>query len=274
MAKFGFHKSAAYLALLTDFGESDSYVGAIKGVIHSICSDAKVIDITHHIEPQDVTAASFCLKAAYKYFPAGTVFVCVVDPGVGTERDIICMKSDGYVFLAPDNGLLSVLGNEAKVEVIRTVENQELWLKSVSKTFHGRDIFAPVAAHIANGHDISSIGPVRSQIQELSLPHPIKTTSGVLKGEVIYVDEFGNLITNIGEATLQTNMPGELSRIRISVSDKIEIKGIAKSYGSVAEGELVALVGSSGYLEIAQNGASACNTLGYGRSTEVVVKTD
>ncbi len=271
MAKFGFHKSAPLLALLTDFGERDSYVGTMKGVIHSICEEVRIVDLTHKVKNQDVTGAAFVLGSSYKYFPDKTIFVCVVDPGVGGKRDILCMEADRRIFLAPDNGLLSILQAEGKAGTIRTVQNEDLWLTDISTTFHGRDIFAPVAAHLANGIDLHSIGPKRSRIRNLKLPRPVKTAGGTLKGEIIYVDQFGNLITNVGAATLQTNLRGSRENQTISVAGST-IKGISRNYSEVEEGELVALIGSSGYLEIAANKGSAAEKLGCGRGAELTLK--
>ncbi len=272
MAKFGFHKPAPVLALLTDFGERDSYAGTMKGVIYSICDDARIVDLSHNLDRQDVTGAAFILSSCYKYFPHNTIFVCVVDPGVGGERDILCMKAGDYIFLAPDNGLLSILESECRAEVIRTVKNEELWLRDVSMTFHGRDIFAPVAAHLANGTDLQNVGPKRNRISSLKLPRPVKTAGGALKGKVIYIDRFGNLITNVRAATLQTNLSPSMQSLTVSVAGK-KIKGISHSYGEAAEGRLLALIGSSGYLEIAANKASAGEQLGCSRGADVFIKS-
>ncbi len=271
MAKFGFHKSTPLFVLLTDFGHRDSYAGTMKGVIYSICENARIVDLTHTVEPQDVIGAAFVLRSSYEYFPPDSIFVCVVDPGVGGKRDIICMKAGGRTFLAPDNGLLSMLEAERKADAIRAVENKELWLDGVSTTFHGRDIFAPVAARLAEGAGIEKVGPRKRTIKALKLPKPVKTTAGTLKGEIVYIDQFGNLITNVGEATLQTNLPQAFEDISVSVAGS-KTKGISGSYGDVKEGELVALIGSSGYLEIAANRGSAYKKLGCERGTDVIIK--
>ncbi len=273
MPKFGFQKSRAYLALLTDFGDKDSYVGTMKGVIYSLCDNAAIIDLTHHIAPQDVTAAAFVLNSSYTYFPPHTVFVCVVDPGVGSDREIVCMKLEDRFFIAPDNGLLSVLQNGKKIEAVRTVKNTDLWLEEISRTFHGRDIFAPVGAHLANGEEMENVGPKkRDPVKDLQLPKPLKTADGNLQGEIIYVDQFGNLITNIGAATLQTSLRGAVNNFNIKIGD-VSVKGISDSYADVDEGELLALIGSSGYMEIAVNRGSAKQKLAAHRGASVMLST-
>ena len=271
MAKFGFHRTPPLIVFLTDFGARDSYVGTMKGVVYSICEDARIVDLTHGIAPQDVTGAAFTLNTSYAFFPPGSIFVCVVDPGVGGKRDIVCMKADARIFLAPDNGLLSLLRDGGKVDAVRTLKNKELWLKEISSTFHGRDIFAPVAAHLAAGVDIEEVGPEKARIRGLELSKPVRTTGGALKGKVIYVDQFGNMITNIGASTLQTILKGALEDIAISVGERT-INGIVHSYSEAEEGELLALVGSSGFLEIAANKGSARDMLGCERGCEVTLR--
>jgi len=268
MRKFGLYKSPRPIVLLTDFGFRDSYVGVMKGVILGICPDARVIDLSHNIMPQDVAEAAFVLSSAYTYFAEETVFVCVVDPGVGSQRKVLCMCANDQVFLAPDNGVLSLVAEEKEPEGIYEVTNSEYFLPSVSRTFHGRDIFAPVAAHIASGVPPSEMGPPVRRVHKLRLPRPLRTAEGKLRGKVIYIDQFGNLITNIGEHTLRTTFRCPAEQIEVAVKQK-RIQGISGSYSDGKRGELLALIGSSGYLEIAANRDSAEKLLGCERGDGV-----
>jgi hypothetical protein len=230
-----------------------------------------VIDLSHNVKPQDVTGAAFLLSSSYMFFPEKTVFVCVVDPGVGSERNVICMEVEGRIFLAPDNGLLSVIVNQKGAKSLHVVEKEEYFLHDVSSTFHGRDIFAPVAAHICEGVKVSELGRRISNINNLRLPRPMKTAAGVLNGEFIYVDQFGNLISNISVATLQATFRTSYSRIDVHVGDTV-INGISDSYSEADEGECLALIGSSGYLEVAVNKGSAAKKLGCGRGDGISLR--
>lgn len=261
MARFSFSpRTAPPIVLLTDFGFRDSYVGVMKGVICNICRSTTVIDLSHNIMPHDVPEAAFVLSASYRYFPEDTIFTCVVDPGVGTSRSIICMRANHQTFLAPDNGLLSVIDDQVGHDVLRKVTNEEFFLDDASTTFHGRDIFAPVAAHIAEGEDIEELGPPARYLEKLQLPRPVRAPDGSLRGEIIYIDQFGNLITNIHrnivEHSFATSTP-----LEVRVKHR-EIRGLSKAYGDRPEGDLLALVGSSGYLEVAINQGSAASQLG------------
>jgi len=261
MRKLAFSKTPPPIVLLTDFGFRDSYVGVMKGVIKGICPDADVIDLSHNIMPQDVAEAAFVLASSYTYFPQETVFVNVVDPGVGSERKIVCMRTNKQFFLAPDNGLLSIVANQAKAEHFHEVTNARYFLPEVSATFQGRDIFAPVAAHIASGVPITELGRPLKRIRQLKLRRPIHTADGSLRGEIIYIDQFGNLVTNISERMLHATFRHNAKHIVVKVADTT-IKGVLRTYSDVEQGQLLALIGSSGYLEIAVNGGSAEKTLG------------
>ncbi len=260
MARFSISRSVPPIVLLTDFGFKDSYVGVMKGVIRGICRDADIIDLSHNIMPQDVAEAAFVLSASYRYFPEGTIFACVVDPGVGTDRAVLCMKADRRVFLAPDNGLLSVIAEQAEGVEVRKVTAEEYFLKDTSVTFHGRDIFAPVAARLAEGLEASKLGPAVGNLRKLHLPHPVRTADGSLRGEIVYIDQFGNLITNIQRPTLARSFSVPADRIIVRVKGR-EIQGVSATYEDREEGELVALMGSSGYLEVAVNRGSAARAL-------------
>ncbi|HLG30718.1 MAG TPA: SAM-dependent chlorinase/fluorinase, partial [Candidatus Brocadiales bacterium] len=190
-------KKRHVITLLTDFGTKDSYVGIMKGIISGINPDANIIDLCHEIGRQDIFEGAYVLYSSYKFFPAGTIHVAVVDPGVGTKRKIICAKIRDYLFLAPDNGILSLVLTDEKPRLIIEVTNKKHFLPEISNTFHGRDIFAPVAAYLSRGINPLKLGKRLTKIKRIELPHPDASKQGVLKGKVIYIDVFGNLITNI-----------------------------------------------------------------------------
>ncbi|MHC4591623.1 MAG: SAM hydrolase/SAM-dependent halogenase family protein [Planctomycetota bacterium] len=261
MARFSLHRAAPSIVLLTDFGFKDSYVGVMKGVVRRICRGAEVIDLSHNIMPQDVAEAAFVLAASYRYFPEETIFVSVVDPGVGTDRAVLCMRANRQVFLAPDNGLLSVIAEESGREEVRIVSAEQYFLKDASSTFHGRDIFAPVAAHLAAGLEPAKLGPVVQHIQKLRLPRPVRCVDGSFRGEIIYIDQFGNLITNIRRDTVLRSFSVPEDRVAVGIKRR-SVCGISKAYADSEDGELLALIGSSGYLEVAVNRGSAAQVLG------------
>jgi hypothetical protein len=271
MARFSLHKSPPpTIVLLTDFGFRDSYVGVMKGVIRNISRDADIIDLSHNVVPQDVAEAAFVLAASYRYFPAQSIFTCVVDPGVGTDRDILCMVTNDQAFLAPDNGLLSVIADECGRGEVRRVSNDDYFLADLSSTFHGRDIFAPVAAHLAEGVEPAQLGPAARHIQQLKLPKPVRAADGSLRGQIIYIDQFGNLITNIRGSTIQRTFDVPKDELEVSVKRR-HMKGLANSYADRPEGELLALIGSSGYLEVAVNQSSAARLLGCEKGDSVTL---
>jgi S-adenosylmethionine hydrolase len=247
------------ITLLTDFGLEDEYVGVLKGVIHGISPTAVIIDVTHGITPQNVVEAAYTLKASYPYFPEGTIHVAVVDPGVGTGRHIVAVRCGGHLFLAPDNGLLApIMKVHVPVEGYR-VENENLFRHPVSATFHGRDVFAPVAAHLSQGLPLKALGcPLNfDALQPLRVQGPRFDPSGVLEGQIVGVDRFGNLITNIGSdhlAELGTD------KLDILLGNHI-IKKVGRTYAHGGAGEILALIGSRNCLEIAVNGGRASDTL-------------
>lgn len=235
------------LALLTDFGLKDPYVGIVKGVILGINPDARIIDITHDVPSQSVLDAYLILSHAWSHFPDGTVFVAVVDPEVGTDRKILLAQTDRHLFLAPDNGLLGFVEKQGLLRRLLHVRNPRYFLDPVSDTFHGRDIFAPVAAHLSKGLDPGKLGPEVRSLRRLSPPEPHVTREGVIVGEILSIDHFGNLVTNI---------PGNRLRAARSVSIRIGRKTIprlSRSYAEGRKGELVAVVGSTGHVEISVN---------------------
>jgi S-adenosyl-L-methionine hydrolase (adenosine-forming) len=262
------------IAILTDFGTKDIYVGTMKGVIHSIAPQVAVIDITHHIEAQNVRQAAFSLAGSYRYFATGTTFLVVVDPGVGSTRKPIAVKAGDYVFVAPDNGVLTyVLADFPSFEAYELTK-QDLWLPETSATFHGRDVFAPVAAHIAAGVPLDRVGEMLEELH--SLPMPELSVSGKrVRGEIMHIDRFGNILTSIGQMrwlapdklTLDPNFGDNRTPVPVRTDDvkiKIhttEIDGISHAYADTPRGTLIALVGSSGYLEIAVNQGNAATML-------------
>lgn len=256
------------ITLLTDFGTAGAYVGVMKGVILSQCPTAHIVDLTHDVPAQDVAAAGYLLSTSWPYFPAMTVHVAVVDPGVGTARRILAATAREHFFVAPDNGLLTAVFDEAEPEQMVSVENEKLFRQPVSTTFHGRDIFAPAAAALASGTPLKQLGPTVDAYLHVPISEPVSQTDGSILGQVIYVDSFGNLITNIEQADVP-------ARARIVVGEHT-IAGPAANYGSVEPGQLLAVIGSTGRLEIAVNGGSARDLLACGPGTELrlVPRTD
>jgi len=245
------------ITLLTDFGMKDWFVGAMKGVILSLQPRATVVDITHEIPSGDVRAGALALAASYWLFPRGTVHLAVVDPGVGSQRKAIAVRTTDYVFLGPDNGVLSWALARQKVRAIHALENQHYFLRNVSRTFHGRDIFSPVAAHLSRGVSIKRLGPPVLDFQRLEWPEP-RQRKGRIEGQVVYIDRFGNAITNIAAVALRTLGEGTLT---VLVGRK-RLFPVATFYQAVAPGRAVAVTGSCGVLEIAINGGNAARQLG------------
>jgi S-adenosylmethionine hydrolase len=261
---------APVITLTTDFGTGDAYVASMKGVILSINPRAVIVDICHSIEPQNVLQAAFILSTAYRYFPEGTIHLAVVDPGVGSRRKAVMLKSPKAFFIAPDNGVLSYVLDEldttpakpahhfspsleqrklgTRLEAV-AITNPDFWLTPVSTTFHGRDIFAPVAAHLSLGVPVHKFGGSLSHVLAFRIPKPLHDKQGSLTGCVLHIDNFGNLITNIKSGDL----PGK--KVIISIGRR-HIDGISRFYAE--KKGLAAIVGSSGYLEISlKNGNAA-----------------
>jgi S-adenosylmethionine hydrolase len=249
------------VTLLSDFGTRDEYVGVVKGVILTVAPQVTIVDIAHHIAPRDVPAAADMLAAAFPYFPSGSVHLAVVDPGVGSARRIVCAEAAGHRLLAPDNGLLTRVLAEHAVQRVHQVTNTRFFRVPVSPTFHGRDIFAPVAGHLAQGGDMAELGPALDPagLQRLDLRIPRWAPDRRrIEGSVTAVDRFGNLITNITRRDLEllaggAGGPGAL-RIRIGPH---RLAGLAPCYAGVPPGHPLAVIGSRGRLEIAVNGGSA-----------------
>ncbi len=257
-------KHPPLVALTTDFGLEDPFVGVMKGVILGICPGARIVDLTHGIPPQDVLAGCLALGEAAPYFPPGTVHVAVVDPGVGSARAALAVRTPRFLFVAPDNGILSFLSPDEVLEV-RRLENPDLWLHPVSRTFHGRDVFAPVAAHLARGVPLAEVGPEHAELRRLHLPEPVPEP-GAVRGEVLGFDRFGNAVTNIRARDLPR--PGRA----------VEVAGrtvpLLGTYAEAPPGRPLALWGSWGRLEVSVRDGSARQVLGLGKGDPVRVLLD
>jgi S-adenosylmethionine hydrolase len=253
------------IALVTDFGTRDHYAGTMKGVALGICPDATLVDITHDIPAHDVLAGALELAASYKYFPAGTIFLAVVDPGVGSSRRGLAAEAGDYRFVAPDNGVLTLAFNETPPKRVVELTERKYARPSVSRTFEGRDRFAPAAAWLAKGVDLGALGRNAGAIHRLDVPEP-HVAEDRLEGEVLRVDHFGNLISNIDRRTFERIG----KTIEITVGGQV-VPRVVSTYADIGPGEISALFGSSDHLEIAANGASAAATLGLGRGAAVHV---
>lgn len=247
------------ITLLTDFGTDDEYVGVMKGAILSVNPSAAIVDITHEVDPQDLVQAAYLIRSYPGYFPPGTIHLVIVDPGVGSDRPIVAVERQGHCFLSPDNGILTLLVKEGSVDRSVTVDNERYFIKPVSRTFHGRDIFAPVGAHLSLGVDLKQLGKSvdPGSLCVLDIEEASVDDSGDLAGNVISIDRFGNLITNIHRETIarfsETRGDEPLS---IQVCGE-RITGLASSYSNGRPRELLAIIGSRGYLEIAVNSGAA-----------------
>ena len=259
--------STRVITLMTDFGTSDHYVGVMKGVILNINPHAQIVDITHTIPPQDIHGAALLIDAAYRYFPSGTIHLIVVDPGVGSHRRAIICQTETAYFICPDNGILThIIHNEKHIRTV-SVENSAYFLPQVSSTFHGRDIFAPVAAHLSRGVSMDKLGnPVRDPVQ-LPIPEP-KVTNEVIMGHIIWIDTFGNLVTNISHEMLEL-WAGQ-DRVVIHAGNA-KIVHLNHAYAESAVGETLAIIGSSNRLEISVNQGDAARVLGLKRGDAITV---
>ncbi len=271
----------AIITLTTDFGLGDAYVAAMKGVILSINPEAKLIDICHTIKPQNIPQAAFVLATAYPFSPEKTIHVVVVDPGVGTERRAIILRTPSVDFVAPDNGVLSYVIHQYLAKPLANDVNQQIelepqleavvitkpqfWRSPVSPTFHGRDIFAPVAAQLSLGSPPVDFGETITSVAVLPLPHPYQAPDGSVVGHILHIDSFGNLITNLRS----DDLPQTKQAITIEAGNQ-DISGLRRTY---AEGEgLLALIGSSGYLEVSVKKGSACGLLNVKVGDKVTIR--
>lgn len=259
----------AIITLLTDFGVRDGYAGVLKGVIWKIAPDAQIADITHAIGPQNIIEGAMALDKAAPFFPDGTIHVAVVDPGVGTQRQPIAARLGDAFVVGPDNGIFSLLLERAEsrrlpIEAV-TLDKPEYWLPDVSHVFHGRDIFAPVAAHLARGVPLMECGSPHPHLAHLEIPKAKSTHAGWL-GQVMVVDHFGNLITNI-----QVDQLAGKGEPVVMCCGK-ELRGIKRTFGEVAAGELAVISGTMGELEIAVNQGNAAERLGAKVGEQVEVR--
>ena len=255
------------IALLSDFGTQDHYAGAMKGVALGICPDAILVDITHDIPPHDVRTGALELAAAYPYFPAGTVFLVVVDPEVGSTRRAIAVEAGDHRFVAPDNGVLTQVLQQTPPRQIVELTERRYARPTVSRTFEGRDRFAPAAAWLAAGLDMSELGRPLTSWHTLTVPVPARRGDQMV-GEVLRVDRFGNLITNVDRGTLETFAGGASLTI---VAGAQELNLVGATYADAEPGAVCALFSSSGHLEVAVNGGSAAERLSLGRGAPVTI---
>lgn len=257
------------VTLLTDFGIKSGYVPQMKGVITSITSNAQIIDLTHEIHPQDIQEASFVLQSVVSYFPVGSVHVAVVDPGVGTERRGIVVITRSQILIGPDNGLLMPAAHLLGDFVVYEIANKEYMLDSISNTFHGRDIFAPVAAHIINGIPFEKIGPQISDFIDFQLWKSM-VTKPMVNGVVLHTDPFGNIITNIDGDSF-ANMVRYGDEVTLIANGEKQRLPFVKSYASVKKGEFLMTVGSSNFIEISINEGNAAQILQVNRGAPICV---
>ena len=258
------------ITLTTDFGLNDHFVGTTKGVILSIEPEAEIVDICHSVQAFDVLDGALTISQAYSYFPSGTVHMVIVDPGVGTTRRPLLVTSERYHFVAPDNGVLSLIYQREQRLSARHVTAEHYFLQPVSNTFHARDVFSPVAAYLAKGVDPAKFGEEVSDFVRFSAPKPKPVSENTLRGVVLKVDRFGNLITNITPQDAPMLFAQEAPAFKIVVG-KREIAEIKDAYARGAPGEVFGILGSMGYLEIAANRGAAAQILGVGKGSDVSI---
>lgn len=259
----------AVITLTTDYGTSDHLIGTMKGVILRILPGAVIVDINHHVTPFDLLDGALTIGRCYDYFPSRTIHVVVVDPGVGTERCPILVSGEHHYFVAPDNGVLSMVYEREPRVSVRHITASHYFLNPVGNTFHGRDIFAPVAAWLGKTGQTEAFGDEISDYVRFPLPRP-KREKGTIKGVVLQVDSFGNLMTNLRAEDLP---PAALTdgRIDLQVSGQ-RVEQFAQTFAHGAPGQPIALLGSSGFLEVAVNRGNAAQLLGIGRGAEVTLR--
>jgi len=255
------------ITLTTDFGLSDHFAGVMKGVILGICPGTELVDISHEVGPFGISEGAFLVAQSYPYFPRGTVHVVVVDPGVGTSRRPILAEAAGQRFVAPDNGVLSLIYAQEKHRV-RWVTAERYFRQPVSQTFHGRDIFAPVAAHLARGIAPARMGKLITDYMRLHFERPVRTARRGWTGTVLKIDRFGNLITNFAASEF-----AEVEKRPFEMAVGLEtVRRLARNYAECGPGELFVIGGSSGYLEISSSQASAAKILGCGVGAPVELR--
>lgn len=265
--------SRPIVALLTDFGARDHYLGALRGAVLAACREASVVDIAHELPPHDISAGAFALAAAYRPFPAGTVFLAVVDPGVGSERRALALEAGGYRFVGPDNGVLSLVLAEHPGARVHEITNRGLFRYELSATFHARDVFGPVAGHLAQGAPLELVGPPCSDPVRILLEPVRQHGPGEWQTRVLHIDRFGNLTTLLRQQDMDQilgSLSGEASGIVVVVEGIVV--PFVRAYADVPEGEACALMGSNGRLEVAVHRGSAERVLGAGKGAPVWVR--
>jgi hypothetical protein len=264
--------SRPVIALVTDFGLRDHYAGTMKGVILGICPEATLVDISHDVPPHDVLTAALELAAAYKYFPAGTIFLTVIDPGVGSSRRGLAADTGDYRFVAPDNGVLTAVLQETPARKIVELTERRYARPTVSRTFEGRDRFAPAAGWLAKGIQLPALGRPITDYCRLDIARPETTAQGV-SGAVLRVDRFGNAVTNIDRRTFEKFVNGGPVQIEVqSPKGAQRIGRLVATYADIAADEICALFGSTDHLELAANTASAADRLSIGRGAAITIR--
>ena len=253
------------ISLLSDFGTKDPFVGVMRGVILSRFAEAKIVDLAHGVSPQDVVEGAFWLERSARWFPPGTVHVAVVDPGVGSGRGVLAVRADDQLFVAPDNGLLGPVMARAHSVEVRDLDRERLGLVELSRTFHGRDVFAPAGAELASGRvAFEDIGPIKQPAAGLELPRPTRSTAGA-SGQIVCIDHFGNLISNIDRELI-----GGLGSVSVELGE-LSLP-LSETYSSVAVGEYVALINAFDTLEVARRDGDAAASLGLSRGAPLAVR--
>jgi S-adenosylmethionine hydrolase len=249
-------KRKPLISLLSDFGLKDPYVAEMKAVILSICPDASIIDISHEVNKFDIRMGAYLLARAAPYFPEGTIHVAVVDPGVGTRRRPIIVEAKRSFYIGPDNGLLMLSAQREGIILVREIKNPKYMLRTISRTFHGRGIFCPVAAHLANGVQVSDFGSIIEDPVVPSFAQPI-LREGKIEGEIIHVDGFGNVVTNITDKELKTMGAEEGKQMVVEFKNKKATLRLCSAYGEVPANTPLVVMGSSDFLEVAVNRGNA-----------------
>lgn len=256
------------IALLTDFGQGSAFVGMVKGVVLSINPRARMVDLCHDVCPQEVRQAAFLLKVSERYFPEGTIHVAVVDPGVGSERRGLAVRARGRYFVGPDNGVLSWAADpEAEDFTAVVLDREDLYIKPVSATFHGRDVFAPIAAHLSLGMPLESLGAQPLEIVQLPPPR-VQIREDSVEGEVLDIDRFGNLTTSIPEGVILGDWPPGIT----VEAGPLRISGLQRTYADAGHREFIAYVGSVGFVEIGQVRGNAASASGCRIGSPVCVR--
>ncbi len=249
------------ISLLTDFGQKDPYIAQMKATILSINPDARLVDITHQVTKFKVIMGAYCLACAAPYFPSKTVHVVVVDPGVGTKRRSIVVETKYSLYVGPDNGILMLAAQKEKITHVYTIQNPKYMLSEISNTFHGRDIFAPVAAHLTRGVKPCELGP---EIHDFIIPKFVQpqTKIGQIVGQVLHIDDFGNVISNISVQQLKDAKITSTGNVHLNIGENSFVLPVCFAYGEVGFGDSLVLVGSSGFVEAAVNQGSAAKVFG------------